>query len=298
MSNSHMLPDTAHEMMARDGDLLPACVLSETWPAAAGSMTLPAFATYGYCRAGTPTRLVFVNQPAAAVTLTGSDGVYWLAIHADTHSAVASWSRTPGAHYLWRSSATQPADPSGGLVFAKCTVAAGVVSAVDVVLHSYPRNRIPYGGATGALAYDQELTWNPATKQVAAPQFLAYDYAGNDRIAFYSTVQAAGGTNKWAFYGAGTAPSRFNGEVTAAALLHWNSYATGFQLRLGDHVPPGYVFDCNGDAHLRGHVGIGSGTPPYPASIPSTAAAPTLPASIRAPWRQRTAASRPSLRSR
>ena len=262
MATTHALPDTMHEVMARDGDLLPACVLSETWPGAAGSMTLAAFATYGYCRTGTPTRLAHVNQPAAAVTLSGADGAYWLAIHADTHTAVASWTRQPGTHYLWRSSATQPVDPPGGLVFAKCTVAGSAVSAVDVVLHSYPRNRIPYGGATGALAYDQELTFDPSIKRVATPMFLAYDYAGDSRIAFYSTMNSAGGTNRWAFYGAGTAPSHFNGEVTAASLLHWNSHATGIKLRLGDHLTPGYTLDVAGDARLYGHVGIGYGFEP------------------------------------
>ena len=257
MSNSHGMPSQMAETQSICGDLLPSCVISETWPSASGSMTLAPFATFAYVRGGSPTRLVYVNQPAAPVTLSGADGNFWIAIHADTHSPVAGWTRAIGTSYLWRSSATQPVDPPHGLVFSKCTVAGSVVNAVDVVLHSYPRNRIPYGGATGALAYDPELSYDPAINRLRAPQFLAENSSGDNVWGFYSGVNASGGTNRYAFIAAGNAPSSFGGSLTAAATLHWNSYATGIQLRLGDHTAPGYTLDVSGNTRLSPHAGIG-----------------------------------------
>ena len=72
-----------------------------------------------------------VAQTAAAVgPLSAGDGAYWLALHRDTSTAVGSWTRQAGTHYLWRLIAAQPADPTGGLVVGRITVAAGAITAV------------------------------------------------------------------------------------------------------------------------------------------------------------------------
>jgi len=129
MPNTHTIPDTMAEMMAREEDLLPACVISTTWPTVpVSSMTLAAFTTQAYVR--DLQHLVYADQPAITLPLTGSDGTYWLGIARDTSTAYASWTRRAGSHYLWRLSGTRPPDVDGLLVFASCTVAGGVVTAV------------------------------------------------------------------------------------------------------------------------------------------------------------------------
>jgi len=128
MPNTHAIADMAYELQATCEDLLPACVISTTFPTVpASSLTLAAFATQGYVRDGQA--LVYVDQPAITLTLTGSDGTYWLAISRDVSTAYASWTRRAGSHYLWRLAGTRPPDVDGLLVFASCTVAGGVVTA-------------------------------------------------------------------------------------------------------------------------------------------------------------------------
>lgn len=129
MSNLHGIPDTLAEAMAREGDLLPNVILSAPGLVVPpSSMTIGPFPATAYVVRGT--HLVYVTQAAASITLTGADGTYWLAIHADTHTAVASWTRVPGTHYLWRPSPTQPPGVDGLLGMAQVTVAGGVITAV------------------------------------------------------------------------------------------------------------------------------------------------------------------------
>jgi hypothetical protein len=163
VANTHAMPDVMGEIMAREGDLLPAAIVSQSPPAvpAPPSMTLAPFGTLAYVRAGVPAHLTYVHQPPQSVTLTGADGGFWLAVHANTHTPVASWTRTPGTHYLWRPSATRPADPPDALMLAGLTVAGGAITAVDAVTQiSIAAGRVAYGGPTGALAYDPAFTWD------------------------------------------------------------------------------------------------------------------------------------------
>jgi len=130
MSNTHGVPDSASEIQAILGDLQAPCILSSTFPTVpVSSLTLAAFATHGYVLSGT--QLVYVAQAAAPVTLSGADGQFWVALHRDTSTAVASWTRQPGTHYLWRSNPTKPANPAGGLILSQVTVAGGIISAVS-----------------------------------------------------------------------------------------------------------------------------------------------------------------------
>jgi Chaperone of endosialidase len=163
MSNTHGIPDVLREVQTICGDLLPAGVLSQTWPTVPGppSLTLPAFATQGYVRLADT--LKYVSQAAHTVTLGAANGQYWLALHADTTTPVVNWQRVAGTHYLIGSGATQPSDPAGALVFAGVLVAGLVVTTVTPTVSSQPRTRVAYGGPGGALAYDPLLTWNPAT---------------------------------------------------------------------------------------------------------------------------------------
>ena len=132
MSNTHLIPDSASELQALLFDLCPACLVSTTPPVApVSSLTIAAFATKGYVRDGA--NLVYVDQAAAPVTLSGADGVYWLALHRNTSAAVALWTRQPGTHYLWRSNPTAPPAPAGGFVFAFLTIVGSIITAVTLI---------------------------------------------------------------------------------------------------------------------------------------------------------------------
>jgi endosialidase-like protein len=131
MANTHGLPDTFHELQALSGDLLPAVVLSTTWPVVpASSLTLAPFPTAGYVRRGAD--LLYVTQPARAITLPSAAATYWLALAVDTFSAFGSYTRVPGSHYLYLAAASAPV-VAGTLAFASVTVAGGVITAVTPV---------------------------------------------------------------------------------------------------------------------------------------------------------------------
>jgi Pectate lyase superfamily protein len=116
------------------GSLMAPYIYAGCLPAVpAGSLTLGAFACTGFVHDGsvTPPRLLPVKQAAKGVgPLSAGDGIYWLALHRDTTTAVASWTRQTGTHYLWRKSATKPTVASGLLV-GKVTVASSVITAVE-----------------------------------------------------------------------------------------------------------------------------------------------------------------------
>jgi hypothetical protein len=107
-------------------------------PVPTTSLTLAATACTAMVRTGTaPPRLVPVVQTATALgPLVSGDGAYWIAVHVDTSTAVAGWTRTAGganragSHYLWRFGPTKPADPPDGLIVLKVTVTSGSITAV------------------------------------------------------------------------------------------------------------------------------------------------------------------------
>jgi hypothetical protein len=122
------------EMMARDADHLAALVLASLGAAvpAPPSLTFAALSIVAYVREGINLR--YVSQAAHAVTLTGADGHYWVAVHCDTFTAVSGWTRQPGTHYLWRASAAHPGNPLAGLTFLDVTVAGGVIMGSTLLL--------------------------------------------------------------------------------------------------------------------------------------------------------------------
>jgi hypothetical protein len=198
--NTHGVADTMYEMQGLSNDLLPACIVSTTFPAvpAPPSLTLAAFATAGYVKDG-PT-LVYVTQEAHTVTLTGADGNYWLALTQDTFTTYASYTRVAGTHYAWRANATEPASVDGLLVFCQLVVSGGAITTVTPLT---------------------KVTSQPMSKQLSNAVAITGGYARGltdvavvtdaDSTAYY-TNRTAGG-NRYAVYGAGTAPSYFGGTV-------------------------------------------------------------------------------------
>lgn len=131
-ANTHGTSSVDAEMRATLGDMfMPHLVPGACLPSVPGSgLTFSAFACKGYVR-GSTADLVYVTQASKAIgPLNAGNGTYWLAIHRDTSSTVSGWTRQTASHYLWKLASTQPADPSGGLVFQQVTVASGNITAV------------------------------------------------------------------------------------------------------------------------------------------------------------------------
>lgn len=94
-----------------------------------GSLTFAAFA----CRGNITFNAQWhhVNQTAASVgPLNAGNGTYWLALHRDTTTVLAGWTRQAGTQYLWQLNAVSPGNPIGGLLLAQVTVAGGVITVV------------------------------------------------------------------------------------------------------------------------------------------------------------------------
>lgn len=125
--------DTVQLLRKRLGTMAPPFVVSGCLPTVpVSSLTFGSFA----CEVNvldSSTALVPVTQPAVTVTLANTDGIHWLAVCQDRTSTVSGWTRTQGTHYAHRQVTDQPADPTGCVVFAKATVAGGVITAVERV---------------------------------------------------------------------------------------------------------------------------------------------------------------------
>lgn len=241
MSNTHIQANTLYEVQTICGDLLSPILLSTTLAVPVpASLTLPPFATRAFVRQGTPTRLVYVDQNAMPLTLAGSDGPYWLAIHHDTHTPVTDWTRQPGTHYLWRSSATQPNTPDGALIFASVTVAGGGVTALPPLTNP-ALNRVAYGGVGGQLSYAPQLYWDNT----------------NNRLGIGTSSPATSlhvvGTAQLAQLGIGLPSQASVALVTAAGL----PVIITHRLALGNNFTPAYPLDVQGQARITAQLGIG-----------------------------------------
>ena len=129
-ANTHGTSSEGQERAAWFGDMAQPHIVSGCIPGlATGSLTTPATACAAYVRATTG-ELVYVSQAAKAIgPLTGGDGTFWLAVHRDTSTTVAGWTRQPTTHYLWIRSATAPVAPASVLVVAELTVSGGGITA-------------------------------------------------------------------------------------------------------------------------------------------------------------------------
>jgi hypothetical protein len=95
---------------------------------------------------------------------------------------------------------------------------------------AYHAQKIAFGGSSSGLEFDSKLTWDGSTVhvdgQVLALAHRTDNRAGDGVIAFYATVMAAGGTNRWQLYCNGDAPSLLGGALTVNGALTCNSTLT------------------------------------------------------------------------
>lgn len=238
MGNTHLIPDMMAELQGTTGDLLPACVVSSTFPAvpAPPSMIVGAFATRAYVRAGI--NLTYVDQEAHTVTLTGGDGQYWIAVSDDTFSSFSGWNRTAGTHYLWRLNATRPPDVDNLFVIIALTVSGGAITAVTpasgvtraealralsglgtmatqdagaVAITGGEANGLSTASSTFLTTGQLLLDWRAPADQALYIQ----DRPSGVASAVYSLITA--GTNRYNIHAAGSAPNYFAGSVGIAA---------------------------------------------------------------------------------
>lgn len=194
MSNTHGAPDTLKEIQSISADLLPVCVLSTTGLTPPGSgLTLTGVSATAYALQGTD--LKYIDQPSITVTVPSVAGVHWLIAHADTHSAVASWTRIAGSHLLQRQNATAPAMPDGGVLLAQITVTGTNITAVNTgVALSPPLSRqtadaVAITGGTAVLSALQvdppTLVVDPVTHRVGIGQatpLFGFDVNGTVKL--------------------------------------------------------------------------------------------------------------------
>lgn len=179
MANTHGVPDVAKELGSWFGEPFRGWIVSGGSPAVPGaSDTFAAFATAGYVPVSG--RLVYVSQGSHGIgPLDDGPGSYWLALHHDRSSTVGGWTRQAASHYLWQVSPTQPAEPSGGLIFAKVTVAGGVITAVRTLhpgtLSSERVIKAADYGVTMTSHLTSALTWIDQTANLQAALDAALD---------------------------------------------------------------------------------------------------------------------------
>jgi len=126
--NTHQVAGTDVEFARWLSDLTNPFIISGCLPVVpASGLTLTAFACQGYVRESN--RLYYITQEANAVTIPNAATV-WLALHRDRSTTLAGWTRVDGTHYLVQAAASQPAEPTGGVIFAEITVSGGNITVV------------------------------------------------------------------------------------------------------------------------------------------------------------------------
>lgn len=255
-------------------DLLCATIISNTFPSAPGSgMTIAAFSTKGYVRSGAD--LVYCDQPAQAITLSGSAGTYYVALAEDTWTSIASWSRVPGSHYVWQGPVgSQPANPDGGLVFLSCTVTGTNISSITPIANAkapilaqqnanavaITDGRISIGGhaPTGVLDVQSSVQASDGANTYYGPRVWPVAPSGAVTLQPVRVEAATGaGLATAAFYGLVVANQPGTLANVAALDTGISAGANRWNLRISGTAQNSFA----------GNVGIGNPTPSYPLDV-------------------------------
>lgn len=285
MSNLHGQPDTLAELESWSYDLLPACIVSSTWPVAPGSgLTIGAFSTQGYVRKGS--LLYYVDQPARAITLPSADGTYYLALTTDTHSTVGSFTRVAGSHYAYLQSASAPTYPDGSTPIASAVVSGGNITTVDTTPALTPPLSRQTANAVAITDGRISLGGHAPTGVLDVQGSVVSEFANNYFAARLWPVAPSGavgvnGLRIEALTGASAGSVHFRGisiqdqpittgitasyeSVMSAGANRYNIYVSGtaqnyFAGNVGiGNTAPSYPLDVLGNARLTGAVGIGT----------------------------------------
>ena len=207
-------------------------------------MTLAAFPTSGYVRDGA--HLVYAEQQAITLPLSGSDGTYWVALSRDVSTAYATWTRRAGSQYLWQLAGARPPDVDGLLVFCSVTVAGGIITAVT-----------PAPGVTRAEAWRALAALGTMATQNASAVAITGGTATLADLDVDGTTLRVDSVNHRV--GIGTATP---GHTLQVAGRSYFADAIG----LGTAPDPLFSLLCQFNARFQALVGIGM-APPHPLSI-------------------------------
>lgn len=286
MSNTHGTPDTLKEWQAIGGDLLPACLLTSAGVTAPGSgLTITAASCTAYARSGVD--LVYIDQGAVSVTVPNVAGSHWLIAHRDTYSAVASWTRRAGSHFLTQQSATQPTIPDACVLVAQLTVAGGNITAVDTTPALSPPlsrqtadavditgGRISIGGhsSTGVLDVQGSVVASDAANQYYGPRMWPVAPAGATGVHALKVEPGTGaavGTATFTGLSITDQPVS-SGQVLGLALnltaganrfnINTGTAQSRFNGNVGIGMTPSYPLDVTGNVQVTGFLGLR--TPP------------------------------------
>jgi hypothetical protein len=125
-ANTHGNPNTEQQMYWADATR-PYVVRGCLPVVPASGVAFAAFACDAYVL-GTSGELLYVTQPAAALTLPNVAGTHWLGVCRDQTSVVSGWTRQQGTHYVHRQSVSEPTTPTGCLVLAQAQVASSSIT--------------------------------------------------------------------------------------------------------------------------------------------------------------------------
>jgi hypothetical protein len=154
-------------------------------------------------------------------------------------------------------STPQNTDPDATIQFAHLGLGTPGIASHGLVVETYSdfRNTIAARHITSSA-------------DVTARRFLVNDYAGNDAWGLYSTLNAAGGTNRWAIWAGGNAPSHLGGSLAVIGAVSFNStfnvasnVGIGGSLTVTGTGAFGGALTTGGTFYAAGVVGLGGYAP-------------------------------------
>lgn len=105
------------------------------------SLTIDAFACTAIVGdSSTPPSQIPVVQSAVSITVPNSATVWIAIVTSDLGAAPAGWTRESNkrTHYVYQATGTRPADPSGGIVLSRVTVAGSIITLVENFAYRSP----------------------------------------------------------------------------------------------------------------------------------------------------------------
>jgi len=264
-ANTHGTPSEALERQAWFGDAMNGYAVSGCLHGVPGSgLTTTTAACAAYVRASGG-ELVYITQPTKTIGPLTDATTNWLAVHRDGGTAVANWTRQAGTHYLWRASATNPGNPTNGLIIASVTTSGGNITAVTD--YRLPRSYVKAGhfditdGLYGAVAGADSTTAIQAAIQGANGRGPVYIPPGSYTVSTGLTSIPANQEIRGDGYGSHLSVSISTGIAldVDAARCHFHDFRLSGTMGAGIRLQDDADFCVIERLDISGAVG-GSGT--------------------------------------